>query len=78
MSSVSTRYPMQSVVIRTPSHTVPAGITAASLSAESTAMAATVAFFYSRGFAVTTEGRIKTRPRARVFIGCPYRKCYPA
>jgi hypothetical protein len=30
MSSVSTRYPMQSVVIRTPRHTVPTGITAAS------------------------------------------------
>jgi hypothetical protein len=62
-------YPMQSVVIRTPRHTVPTGTTAASLSAEPTAMAATVTFFHSRGFAVTTEGKIKTSPRARVFIG---------
>jgi hypothetical protein len=69
MSSLSTRYPMQSVVVRTPRHTVPTGITAASLSAEPTAIEATVAFFHSRGFAVTTEERVKTRSRARVFIG---------
>jgi hypothetical protein len=37
----------------------PSGITAASLSAEPTAMTATVAFFHSRGFAVTTEGKSK-------------------